>query len=469
MNDQNNNETNLNNNLNQTTTNNLNNINESPQALSQITNQSINSDTQQPENYPIPPINNQPQMQQYPQTTQVNNNEIDDTFVEPNKKPIGAIILLVLLLLIFGGMAYYYFVLDNPKAIFTTVVNTALDKINFEETKKSGTIDYNLNLNITSSNDEMKETLDIINQFKLSGSIGLDNNLNQLNGIINYKDKKLLDYNVLIDNGDNPAMYAKLNDLYDKIIKIELEKDELTDYDTNINDYKQILSSIKNALTLSLENANYKKKIVKLNDETVKKISLNVDEEFLVSIYNKLLQDSLFVSSYSKIKGMSNEEVSDLLNKNITDAKGNDETLNLYLTAFKNEFLKFEYISDKNSLTITKNDDKYNFDISESYTSKYQGYIKLIEVNNKNNFVFSLSLIEEELNTEFNVEYSVDENKKVNTMDISNSVNLDELSEDETNIITNNLYENEAFNKLLEDFQKVTPTDDNSLAFSSDI
>ena len=465
MNDQNNNETNLNNNLNQTTTNNLNNINESPQALSQITNQSINSDTQQPENYPIPPINNQPQMQQYPQTTQVNNNEIDDTFVEPNKKPIGAIILLVLLLVIFGGMAYYYFVLDNPKAIFTTVVNTALDKINFEETKKSGTIDYNLNLNITSSNDEMKETLDIINQFKLSGSIGLDNNLNQLNGISALSSSFLS----LIDNGDNPAMYAKLNDLYDKIIKIELEKDELTDYDTNINDYKQILSSIKNALTLSLENANYKKKIVKLNDETVKKISLNVDEEFLVSIYNKLLQDSLFVSSYSKIKGMSNEEVSDLLNKNITDAKGNDETLNLYLTAFKNEFLKFEYISDKNSLTITKNDDKYNFDISESYTSKYQGYIKLIEVNNKNNFVFSLSLIEEELNTEFNVEYSVDENKKVNTMDISNSVNLDELSEDETNIITNNLYENEAFNKLLEDFQKVTPTDDNSLAFSSDI
>ena len=479
MDNQNNNEQNFNNNFGQALNNNLNNvdnqtiegtqnynINQSTQTLNQMTNQSINSQIQESQ---IQPMSIQPQMQQNNEISQTNNTEIDDTFVEPKKKPIGAIFLLIFLLLIIGGIAYYYFVLDNPKTIFTTAINKVFDKVNIEDPKRSGTIDYSLNLNITSPNKEMKDILDIINQFKLSGNVSIDNNLNELNGIINYKDKQLLNYNILVDSGENPAVYAKSSDLYDKIIKIELEEDESTDYDTNINDYKQIVSSIKNALNSSLENANYEKKLVKLNNETVKKISLKIDEEFLVNIYNKLLQDNSFISSYANIKNMTNEEISDLLNKDITDAEGNNEILNLYLTSFKNEFLKFEYVSDKDSLTITKDNDKYNFDLSESYTSIYQGYVKLTEVNNKNNLTFSVSLIEEELNIDANIEYTIDETNKINFMDISDSVNLDELSEEETNKITENIFKNEAFNSLMEDVEKIMPTDDNSLTPSSDI
>ena len=479
MNEQNNNETNLNNNINQIPNSNINNqaieenqnykMNYPTQTLNQMNSQPINSQIEQPENNQLPPANNEYQMPQSTEIHQNSSNEMDDTFVEPKKKPIGAIFLLIFLLLIIGGIAYYYFVLDNPKTIFTTAINKVFDKINFEESKRSGTIDYSLNLNISSPNKEMKDTLDIINKFKLSGTFGIDNNLNELNGIINYKDKQLLNYNILVDSGENPAVYAKSSDLYDKIIKIELEEDESIDYDTNINDYKQIVSSIKNALNSSLENANYEKKLVKLNNETVKKISLKIDEEFLVNIYNKLLQDNSFISSYANIKNMTNEEISDLLNKDITDAEGNNEILNLYLTSFKNEFLKFEYVSDKDSLTITKDNDKYNFDLSESYTSIYQGYVKLTEVNNKNNLTFSISLIEEELNIDANIEYTIDETNKINFMDISDSVNLDELSEEETNKITENIFKNEAFNSLMEDVEKIMPTDDNSLTPSSDI
>lgn len=475
MNDQNNNEINLNNNLNfesnRVMEENQNyNINTTPQTLSQITNQPINSKPQQSQ-YNLPSsLNNQSQAPQYNQISQNNNiNEMDDSFVELKKKPFGIIFLILLLLLISGGIAYYYFILDNPKTIFTTAINGVLDKVNLEETKKSGLIDYNLNLNITSSDNEMKDMLDIINQFKLSGTVGLDNNHNELNGIINYKDKQLLDYNILIDSGDNPAIYARLLDLYDKTIKVELEEENITDYDTNINDYKQIVSSFKTVLNSSLENANYKKEYLKLNDEMVKKISLNIDESLLTNIYNKLLQDNLFINSYSKINNMTNEEVSDLLNKDISDAKGNNETLNLYLSTLKNEFIKFEYVSTENNLTITKDDDKYNFDLSESYTSIYQGYVKITEVNNKNNLTVYLSLIKEGLNIETNIEYLMDESKRINTIDTNNSVNLEELSEEETNKIMENLFKNEAFNLFFEDYQKIMPADDNTLDSASDI
>ena len=476
MNNQNNNEVDLNNSFNSIPNNNLNNdenmimggvqdnnINRTPQTLGQIVNQPINSQFKETNNNSILSPNNEYNVPQN------NINEMDDSFVEPKKKPFGIIFLFLLLLLIFGGIAYYYFVLDNPKTIFTTAINNALDKVNFQDTKKSSLIDYNLNLNITSSDNEMKDMLDIINQFKLSGTIGIDSNFNELTGVINYKDRQLLDYNILIDSGDNPAMYTRLQDLYDKTIKVELEEENITDYDTNINDYKQLVSSFKAVLNSSLENANYQKKYLKLNDKIVKKISLNIDESLLTNIYNKLLQDSLFINSYAKINDMTNEEVSDLLNKDISDAKGNNETLNIYLSTLKNEFIKFEYVSAEDNLTITKDNDKYNFDLSESYTSIYQGYVKLTEVNNKNNLTVYLSLIKEGLNVETNIEYLIDESKKINTMDTNNSVNLEELSEEETNKIIENLFKNEAFNLFFEDYQKIMPTDDNTLDPTSDI
>lgn len=476
MNNQNNNELNLNNRFNSMPNNNLNddenmimggvqdnNINQPRQTLGQIIGQPINSEFNEMNNNSALSPNNEYHAPQNDQTPQNNINEMDDSFVEPKKKPFGIIFLILLLLLISGGIAYYYFILDNPKNIFTTAVNNIFDKVNFEETKKNGTIDYNLNLNITSQNEELKGLFDIVNQFKLSGTIGIDNNLNELNGIIKYKDKQLLNYNILVDNGDNPAMYTRLLDLYDKTIKLELEKENITDYDTNINDYKQIASSFKMVLNSSLENANYKKEYLKLNDEMVKKISLNIDELFLTNIYNKLLQDSLFINSYAKINNMTNEEVSDLLNKDISESKDNNETLNIYLSILKNEFIKFEYINAEDNLTIIKDNDKYNFDLSESFTSVYQGFVKITQVNNKNDLTLSLSLIEKELNIEANIEYLVDESKKTNTMDINNSVNLEELTEEETNKIMENLFKNEAFNLFLEDYQKIMPSDDASL------
>ena len=436
------------------------------QTLGQMINQPISNNQQ-----PIPNSqnlinNNQPLEQDFNQLPKNVNDEMDDSFAIPKKKPIGLIIIILLLLIIIGGLAYYYFVLDNPKTIFTTVTNNVLDKIKFDDNNKNMTIDYNLSLNLTSPNKELKDTLDLINKIKLSGTFSKENDNNYLNGIVNYQDKQLLDYNVLIDK---IAIYAKLNNLYDKTIKLELDDSDDTTYDTNVNDYKQVTLSLKNVLTSSLENANYQKKYVKLNNDTVKKMTLNIDESFIVNICNKLLQDNAFINSYAKIKDMTNEEVSDLLNKDITDAKGNNETLNVYLSVLKNEFIKMEYINDKDTLTVIKDNDKYNFDLSESYTSIYQGYIKLIQVNNKNNLTLSLSLIKDEVNIDANIEYLYDENKKITPFDTTNAVNYDDLSEEETNKITENLIKNEAFNAFLEDYSKLMPDDNQDLVFSSDI
>ena len=158
------------------------------------------------------------------------------------------------------------------------------------------------------------------------------------------------------------------------------------------------------------------------------------------------------------------EEASNELNKAITDAKDNDESISLYVTLLKNEFLKFEYVGGEDNLTITKNNDKYDFDIVESYTLKYQGYIKINENNNKNNLELAVSLIKEQTDIGINLTYSAINNEELKLLDMTNIVNYEDLTEEEMNEITTKLANNKAINNFINDLELLT--EDNNILSS---
>lgn len=387
-------------------------------------------------------------------------NEIDDYFAEPKKKHTGLIIMVMLLIIIIFSACYYYFIFDNPKTIFSSIISDVLNKANIQENNENHNMDYSLNLNIKSTDKEMKNILEIINNFKISGTISMKDGLNGMSSVINYKNKLLLDYNALIDTKDASTFYFKLNNLYDKVLKVEMTGDNFStsivdSYDTNINDYKQILVSFKTAVNSSLKTASYNKQYTKNNNQTVKKISLIIDEKLITNICNKLLQDSAFINSYAKVNDMSNEEVSDMLNEDIREAKGNNEIISIYLTALKNEFIKFEYTGNEDALTVTKDNDQYNFDLSENYTSLYQGYIKNITVNNNNNIIMSISSVEAGITFQANVEYSLDKNKDIDPIDTTNAINIEDIPDADYEAISEKLLKNDAFNKLIEDCSSI--------------
>ena len=397
---------------------------------------------------PIPPLQSN---QELPQES------MDNSFLEQKKKSPVGIIILILLLLLLGLSSVYYFIIDNPKIIFVNAASKVFSKTT-NLTEKS--IDYNLAIKGASSNDNYNQIINIINQMTFAGTIGSISDSKILSGNINYKEEKLLDYNFQIDSGEKPTIYAKLNDLYEKVIKLDLTKETKNNYDTNTKDYEQVVSSLSDTISSSLTNAKYQKEITKLDNTTVKKVTLQIDESLLTSIYNKLLQDNNFLVSYARVNNITIDQVSNELNKAITDAKDNDESISLYVTPLKNEFLKFEYIGGENSLIVNKNNDRYDFDIIESYTSKYQGYIKVNENNNKTNLILSLSLIKEQINFEINTTYSIIKNEELKLLDMSNVVNYDDITDEEIETIMTKLQANSTITNLIKDLG-LLPEDSN--------
>ena len=381
----------------------------------------------------------------------------------PKKKSVLPIILLAVILLLVGGFCLYYFVLDNPKTIFIKATETMFAKVeeNLNRNNGNATTEYTLGLNLSSEDEQIKPVLDIVNAIKLTGTYWEDGSTGINSGTITYKDNELINYGLQIDKSD---VYIKLNDIYDKAILIS-DAEQMPQNSIDMNDYRQLESSIKAALLKSLDGANYKKEMVSLNGDKAKKITLNVDEKFLTTMFNLLLQDSKFIDSYAKITAEEKDEVTELLRKSITDAKNNDEDISIYLS-LKNEFKKLEYSSEKDLYSVEINNDQYNFSIAEDDNLVFDGYFKLSETNGQNFLNISLNAVEEKLRINANVIYKVDNTKTPELMDVTDAVKAEELSEEDTNNIMSKLLEKEAVAELIKD---IGLDEESDLTLSSDL
>ena len=374
---------------------------------------------------------------------------------KPKKKPVALIAVLILVLLVAGAGALYYFVLDNPKTIFTTAANKALSKANVVQA------------NVIAEDKNMKELLDVINHVKLEGMIGTQADTTLLSGVINYKDEKLLDYNLQVDSANN-VLYAKFADLYENVIKVDLSSEEETDSTSNIDvdtsDYEQVLSSVKESIISTLETANYNKEVTKLDGKNVKKVTLTIDEAFLSNINNKLLSDDKFMTSYAKITGMTKDEITDEFKQTLEDYKGSNETISLYLSLLGNEFIKCEYVSDDGTLAVSVDGDAYKFSFSEASTTKYEGTFKVSDISDKKLVAVSLTSVEDKMTVNINATYNTVSN--VELLDVSHAINYEELTEEEMSDIILKLADNKALTNLISDLGL---DDMASMVLSSDI
>lgn len=362
------------------------------------------------------------------------------------------LIFLLVLIAAFGGV--YYFVLNTPKKTYVEAVNKVFKDNNVSLTKeKELNYNYSLELNIDSKNEQYKDIIDIVNKTKISGTTNYDktNKLLLQNSTIEYKNEKLISTSYMLDLNNN-TFYLKANDILDKVIKLDLndnEEEKTTSYNTDSENYSTVINSIAKAIKETLETANYERKITKLNKEIVFEETLLIDKEFQKQFLTKLLQDEDYLKSMAKIKNEKVSEISDELNEDIDDIKDEKETISIYKTILKNEIIKIECKAEKDSLTITKEDNKYNFEYVEKYALKYKGYIKVDKSDKENKITLNYENVQEEENVYVYLTYS--KNTKDISFDKSNAITYDKLTEEDTNKITKYLSENKAFKLLAED------------------
>ena len=436
-------------------------------------NQNKNQENQfanQPNNQFNNQYNNQQQYQYNEQQSNFNNQEESKHIDKKDKEEIDAyfkdvkrkgfpikFFLFLLILLMFGGIAYYYFVFDSPHNILLMTIKNTFTCIKQDNTEyKTINYNYELDINLLTNNKEYVDITNIINNFYLTGNLGIDKNKKETFLKLNtfYEQKPLLTIDGYHQNDE--YVYIKLNNLFDKVIKTKIETEEDS---TNEIDNETLEKTIKSTVDImidTLKKAEFKKEYTKLNDTIAKKITFTIDEKLTKELYKNMLNNKEFMENYSKIQGMTESELKDSINEDINNIEDFTETTELYVTPLENEFLMIDITEDEDRTVITKEKDEYNYKIYTDSIIEYQGTISVEKEDNSYEIMFTSENIEEEMSFEINLDLSYEYNTNIDSLDITNALDSEELTEEDGTKIAEKLIENDAFVKLVEDFTSIT-------------
>ena len=383
--------------------------------------------------------------------------DVDNKKKSKKGKVVGFVVLALLFVIGFI-VGFKIYELNKPYNIYSSLINSALKSSKFEN-HENYKVDFKFNARVKDS--ELDDTTkEILNSMNYSGTnfISVKEKYMIANYTIKNDSNTLLDMNMYYKNG---ITYLGLGELFDKLIEIPLDEEnskKVNDLFLNINssNIEVILREIKNAF----EDAIKDEKIVK------EKTTLDIDGKSVNVVNNKLVIDKSneeriskklsdylknsddFLDNFSKEFGVSKEDIISFLeDDSYTSEEEYKMVINLYTNGFLNNFVstKIEFIENdekivnfefnKNSIKIS-DDDMLVFTIKEDEKDKYSINLK-----------YELDGMSVELSGTATMSYA-----QMSTPFVSNSISLEELTEEDFVTFGENLSKNEAFINIIEKY-----------------
>lgn len=383
--------------------------------------------------------------------------DVDNKKKSKKGKVVGFVVLALLFVIGFI-VGFKIYELSKPYNVYSSLINSALKSSKFEN-HENYKVDFKFNARVEDS--ELDDTTkEILNSMNYSGTnfISVKEKYMIANYTIKNDSNTLLDMNMYYKNG---IAYLGLGELFDKLIEIPLDEEnskKVNDLFLNINssNIEVILREIKNAF----EDAIKDEKIVK------EKTTLDIDGKSVNVVNNKLVIDKSneeriskklsdylknsddFLDNFSKEFGVSKEDIISFLeDDSYTSEEDYKMVINLYTNGFLNNFVstKIEFIENdekivdfefnKNSIKIS-DDDMLVFTIKEDEKDKYSINLK-----------YELDGMSVELSGTATMSYA-----QMSTPVVSNSVSLEELTEEDFVTFGENLSKNEAFINIIEKY-----------------
>lgn len=382
----------------------------------------------------------------------------DDIKSGSSKNGLAVAIIGILVLLILGGLGIWYYTTNKADVMINKIIDKVFDGVTFKNEENSE-ITYDLSLNIKSENLE-SEALDIINNTKIKGSIYINSKdkYTLINLGATYEDKELLSFDAYYN--DN-TIYLQEKSIYDKYVSINIPEELQTEinnmYTINEKDINIVKKGIKNALKNALKEETFIKEKVdtNINGKNTKANSLKLiinDEnrkEILTKISKYLKDNDEFLDSMSNLTDSTSQEIFNSL-ESLTENYTNTYTTTtviLYTTGITNELAKVDIKSEQNEKEVSRvvcesdtcdiqiiNDgEQMNMNILMNETSS------TIKINGK--------MGEDDVSLTLNLKENY--NKK-GAPKINESVNIDEISEEDMNTIMTNLGEKEEIKYFIE-------------------
>ena len=411
--------------------------------------------------------------------------------MEENKKslkmPIIATIAIIVILLIIGGV-FYINNRQNPKNIFMGAINNGLNSL-AEEREDIKTINSNISLGVkieNSQDQDIAQVAEYLNKAKITSNVQMD--VEQEKEImklgLEYDNEKVLEGQLYYKNKEDNA-YIFVNELFDKYFAVTLDenaKEQITSlFDTSKQillgengDDKKVAEILKKVIEARLkdEYISQEDAEIEVNGEKVKtkksvlKFSQNQLIDELLAMVSELKNNEEFINCFAEedkeiVKKAFEEMESKINNLKSSNTKNEDSSLqvNVYTKGLNSDFVKLEIVVTDTDfsgvLNITKTDkNTYNLLVTQTVKGEteelFNCNLTITEVdNNTSEYVFKTNIAELGDIT-VTLQLSCVYNEVIENVDTSNSVDIEEVSEEDQEKILENLQKMKIYSLIKE-------------------
>ena len=393
--------------------------------------------------------------------------------MEENKKSLKMpiIILVAVLVILLVGAIVYVTNNNKPKNIFMGAIDSALESGTEQEEIKTMNLTMGLGININSDNTEIAKAAEYINKakFTVNAQMDLEQEKELVKIGVDYDNDKVLDAKISYKNQED-NMYAKVEELFDKAFAITVDEEMKEQFKSLFEETKSLYTEesksskkateiLKDSISNRLKDEYFSQENVELDVEgekvNTRKSVLTLTtaqlQEVLSGIITDLKDNEEFINCF---KEEDREEIKNTLNDLETSVNemtsDEDVTIkfNVYTKGMNKKFVKFE-------LVATDNVDEYIFSVLKTDEENYK-LVASQKVEGEESEVLNCTLtikkvddnttdIAIKVNVEgvgevtVNLQVSYIINEPIEDIDTSNSVDINELTEEDQQKIMTNL------------------------------
>ncbi len=390
-------------------------------------------------------------------------------FEKKPKKKVGLIITVVVLVLVAliaaGGFVYLKFFNNKPQKIFEKAISKAFEMTE-KTAKNEGKLDIELSASLNSTSQDMMMANTYLQMIKLN----LTTEFNM--------DKKVLNQGISVSAFDEPVLsvegliqdnniYFLLNNIYSKYIQVPSE--EMEGVETNeifntenievseklVKELKQILLDEVNSKELTQEN-------VEVDGDKLTKTTVKFTAKEIEQIITKLTVELYKISPVNDVKniveGLEQIEIDEEDAENDNYLEISIYTKRLTGKIVKNEIAMIN-VTDDEAIVVTiaeKEDEKVEitFAMNEDSIAINKAvtmFTLTIKEEGENKGTVTLKAnIDETSSVTITAKYSIDYNAKVEPKNVRNSINANDLTEEDMNEMMTNIENNEFLYSIIQ-------------------
>lgn len=359
---------------------------------------------------------------------------------EPKSKKgliIGIIAGVIALVVVLIGVFFYMSQFKSADKRITNVVNKAFSELKFNNDKvekASGnmSIDGKVSVGSTSYSASLDAKYGVDMLEKL---INFDMTLNNLNVGMELLDEPLHVNTYITDS----KVYALFSNFYDKYIHTNVEgMDEIFNVvEQNDIDYKVVVDGFKEAMIAGLKNADKKQNLKGMNNVIKIELTESNQKKITEAAKKSALNNDKFLTELTKLTGKDIKTLkSELENENVTESiKDTKGYIELVTNFFGSELIELNVKTEEIELNVK--DKTVSFKLVQDSKTIGEGKINLETKKNAKTkdtamkIEMTIYVENQAYSVDLNVKVSDDVNPSVEKADLKNSVNIENMGQDD--------------------------------------